>query len=79
MIKVALPKGRIADKTLQIFETFIGEPLHFEDRKLILIKDKFQFMLVRNQDVPIYVERGAADIGVVGVEVLEEQQISLVR
>ncbi|WP_300842779.1 ATP phosphoribosyltransferase [Helicobacter sp. UBA3407] len=79
MIKIALPKGRIADKTLQIFEKFIGESLCFEDRKLILTKEKFEFMLVRNQDVPIYVERGAADIGVVGLDVLEEQQSSLVR
>lgn len=79
MIKVALPKGRIADKTLQIFESFINKPLCFKDRKLILTEGNFEFMLVRNQDVPIYVERGAADIGVVGLDVLEEQQNSLVR
>lgn len=79
MIKVALPKGRIADRTLEIFEKFMGESLKFEDRKLILHKDNFIFMLVRNQDVPVYVERGAADIGVVGLDVLEEQQSTLVR
>ena len=79
MIKVALPKGRIAEKTLEIFESFLGDSLHFEDRKLILDKGDFSFMLVRNQDVPIYVERGVADIGVVGLDVLEEQESPLVR
>ena len=79
MIKVALPKGRNAEKTLEIFETFLNAPLHFDDRKLILQKDSYSFMLVRNQDVPAYVERGVADIGVVGLDVLEEQKSPLVR
>ncbi|MBX7490906.1 ATP phosphoribosyltransferase [Helicobacter turcicus] len=79
MIRVALPKGRNAEKTLEIFECFLNMPLQFEDRKLILQKDAFSFMLVRNQDVPTYVERGVADIGVVGLDVLEEQKSPLVR
>ena len=79
MIKVALPKGRNAEKTLEIFETFLNTPLHFDDRKLILQKNSYCFMLVRNQDVPIYVERGVADIGVIGLDVLEEQKSPLVR
>ncbi len=79
MIKVALPKGRIAQKTLEIFQTFINDSLEFEYRKLILDKGNFRFLLVRNQDVPAYVERGVADIGVVGLDVLEEQNSPLVR
>lgn len=79
MIRVALPKGRNAQKTLEIFEHFLHTSLQFEDRKLILQKENFSFMLIRNQDVPAYVERGVADIGVVGLDVLEEQRSSLVR
>lgn len=79
MIKVALPKGRIAQEALKIFEDFLQTSLDFEDRKLILKKKDFEFMLVRSQDVPVYVERGAADIGVVGLDVLEEKQSLLVR
>ncbi|OCR03534.1 ATP phosphoribosyltransferase [Helicobacter pullorum] len=79
MIKVALPKGRIAQEALKIFEDFLQTSLDFEDRKLILKKKDFEFMLVRSQDVPVYVERGAADIGVVGLDVLEEKQNRLVR
>ena len=78
MIKVALPKGRIAQEALKIFEDFLQTSLDFEDRKLILKKKDFEFMLVRSQDVPVYVERGAADIGVVGLDVLEEKQSRLV-
>ena len=36
MIKVALPKGRIAQEALKIFEDFLQTSLDFEDRKLIL-------------------------------------------
>lgn len=79
MIKVALPKGRNAEKTLEIFENFLQTPLQFEDRKLTLQKGAFSFLLVRNQDVPAYVTHGVADIGVVGLDVLEELRSNLVR
>ena len=70
MLTVALPKGRIADETLDIFEKIFGKAFRFDDRKLILEVDTFRFLLVRNQDVPAYVLHQAADIGVVGLDVL---------
>jgi len=79
MLSVALPKGRIAKETLEIFEEIFGEKFVFEDRKLILETDGFKFLLVRNQDVPSYVLHQAADIGVVGLDVLEEKNEDLVR
>jgi ATP phosphoribosyltransferase len=39
----------------------------------------FRFLLVRNQDVPTYVAHQAADIGVVGLDVIEEQGLDIVR
>ena len=36
MLTVALPKGRIAKETLEIFETIFGDTFKFDDRKLIL-------------------------------------------
>lgn len=78
MLKVALPKGRIAEETLEIFEKIFGKKFVFEDRKLILKSDAFEFMLVRNQDVPIYVLHQAADIGVVGLDVIEEHGLDLI-
>ena len=74
MITIALPKGRIADDTLKIFKTIFGLDFAFEDRKLIMQEGDFKFLYVRNQDIPTYVMGGAADIGVVGLDVLEEHR-----
>ena len=79
MLTVALPKGRIAEESLEIFEAIFEQKFEFEDRKLILQKGDFKFLLVRNQDVPTYVEHGAADLGVVGLDVLEEKELDLIR
>lgn len=79
MLSVALPKGRIAKETLEIFETIFGEDFAFDDRKLILETPKFRFLLVRNQDVATYVFHQAADIGVVGLDTLEEQGLDVIR
>ena len=79
MLTVALPKGRIAKETLEIFETIFGDGFKFDDRKLILETPDFRFLLVRNQDVATYVFHQAADIGVVGLDTLEEQGLDVVR
>ena len=70
MITIALPKGRIADDTLKIFKTIFRLDFAFEDRKLIMQEGDFKFLYVRNQDIPTYIAGGAADIGVVGLEVM---------
>lgn len=79
MLTVALPKGRIAEETLEIFETIFGEKFLFDDRKLILQTPNFKFLLVRNQDVATYVYHQAADIGVVGLDTIEEQGLDVIR
>ncbi len=79
MLTIALPKGRIAEDTLEKFEKAFGEKFIFEDRKLILEKAGFRFLNVRNQDVPTYVMHGAADLGVVGLDVLEEKEYDLIK
>jgi len=79
MLTVALPKGRIAEETLEIFASIFGEEFKFDDRKLILETPNFKFLLVRNQDVATYVYHQAADIGVVGLDTLEEQGLDVIR
>lgn len=79
MIKIALPKGRIAKESLAFFAQAYGMNFSFDDRKLILEQGEFIFMLVRSQDVPTYVAYQAADVGIVGLDVLEEQQTDVVR
>jgi len=79
MLTVALPKGRIADQTLEIFEKAYGDKIEFEDRKLILETKDFKFLLVKNQDVVEYVLHQAADIGIAGLDILEERELDLVK
>ncbi len=83
MLTIALPKGRIAEETLEIFaeifEQDIQEKFEFESRKLILDIGEFRFLNVRNQDVPTYVEHGAADIGVVGLDVITEKELDIIN
>lgn len=74
MLTIALPKGRIADETLSLFAKILNKKIQFDDRKLVLKDENFTFLLVRNQDVPTYVHYGAADLGVVGLDVLEEHK-----
>ena len=76
----ALGKGRLASKTMELFEQ-IGitceEMKDKSTRKLIFVNEdlKFRFFLAKGPDVPTYVEYGAADIGVVGRDtVLEENR-----
>jgi len=76
-LTIALPKGRIQHDTMKLLEG-IGiccDEMKKESRKLIfeLPEEKMRFMVVRASDVPTYVEYGAADIGVVGKDVLMEQ------
>lgn len=79
MLKIALPKGRIAKETLNAFSKIFNENFEFEDRKLKLIKESFEFLMVRNQDIDTYVMGGAADLGVVGLDVLEEHRSDVLR
>jgi ATP phosphoribosyltransferase len=78
MLTIALPKGRIADETMELFTKIFNKEFKFESRKLILESNNFRFLNVRNQDVPTYVEHGAADIGVVGLDVITEKNLDIV-
>lgn len=74
----ALGKGRLAKKTLQLFEQIgitcqeIKDP---DTRKLIFVNEelKLRFFLAKGPDVPTYVEYGAADIGIVGKDTILEE------
>ncbi len=78
MLTIALPKGRIAEETMNLLSDIFNSSFQFESRKLILKTEKFTFLNVRNQDVPTYVEYGAADLGVVGLDVIVEKELDIV-
>lgn len=73
MLTIALPKGRVANETLNVFAKVFNTKFEFQDRKLILETENFRFLLVRSQDVASYVSRQAADLGIVGLDVLKEK------
>ena len=74
----ALGKGRLAKKTLELFEKIeitcdeIRDP---DTRKLIFVNEELglRFFLAKGPDVPTYVEYGAADIGIVGKDTILEE------
>ncbi len=76
-LNIALAKGRLADKAYKIFRTIgINCPeMEKDSRKLIFQNDdlKVRFVLVKASDVPVYVERGATDLGVVGKDTIMEE------
>ena len=76
IINVALPKGRLGEKVYAMFEAagFECPSIKENNRKLIFENEEkgIRFFWVKPSDVSIYVERGAADIGVAGKDILLE-------
>ena len=77
-LTVALTKGRLANKTMEMFEKagITCEEMKDKDsRKLIFTNEelKMKFFLAKGPDVPTYVEYGAADIGIVGKDTILEE------
>ena len=76
MLNVALPKGRLGDKVYNLLAGVgYGCPENYnETRKLVVENPEagIRYFLVKPSDVAIYVEHGAADIGIVGKDILEE-------
>ncbi len=78
VITIALSKGKLLDPTLELFRRagYTGYHVRADDRRLILEfpEHGHRVLIVRPSDVPAYVEYGAADLGVVGKDVLLEQE-----
>lgn len=78
MINVALPKGRLGEKVYSMFEKagFECPSIRETNRKLIFENEEkgVRYFWVKPSDVAIYVERGAADIGVAGKDILLEYE-----
>ncbi len=77
-ITIALTKGRLAGSTMQLLERagyHCDELKEKGSRKLIFVNEeqKLRFFLAKGPDVPTYVEYGAADIGVVGSDIIMEE------
>lgn len=77
-IKIALPKGRLGEKSYDILKKkgYVCKELEEDNRKLVFYNEELdlEYFLVKPSDVPTYVERGAADIGIVGKDTLMEEE-----
>lgn len=77
-LNIALPKGRLGEKVYDMFEKagFPCPSIKENNRKLIFENDEcgVRYFWVKPSDVAIYVERGAADIGVAGKDILLEYE-----
>jgi len=77
MLKVAMPKGRIYKQAFRMFhEAGLSIPEEADDSRRLIIpfpEADMEFILAKPVDVPTYVEYGVADIGVVGKDVLMEE------
>ncbi len=78
-LTIALCKGRVANQTMELLEKLGIKCDEIKDkstRKLIFTdeKNKLKFFLAKGPDVPTYVEYGAADLGVVGSDIIDEEQ-----
>ena len=80
-VTFALAKGRLANQTLEILEKLNIKPASLTDdsRKLVFNSedDKYTFFLAKPSDVPTYVDFGAADIGIVGLDTILEEDRDL--
>jgi ATP phosphoribosyltransferase len=77
MITLAVPKGRVQDEAVALFARAGVDlsPIQDGSRKLVfeLPAAELRVLVVRDADVPTYVEHGAADAGIAGRDVLEER------
>lgn len=76
MLNVALPKGRLGDKVYNMLASVgYGCPENYNDTRKLVVENPeagIRYFLVKPSDVTIYVEHGAADVGIVGKDILVE-------
>ena len=75
-LRFALPKGRllpVAIERLRAAGLPVPDDSDLSTRRLVFDKDGFQWILVKDADAPVYVEHGAADVGIAGYDQILEQ------
>ena len=78
MLNIALPKGRLGDRVYNLFSSvgYDCKSMQEDNRKLVFENKEngVRYLLVKPSDIAIYVEHGAADVGVVGKDILIESK-----
>lgn len=78
-LTIALPKGRILDEAVALFDAagYALSKAFDGSRKLVYEAGPLRLLLLRSSDVPVYVGYGAADVGIAGKDVLDEAGVDL--
>lgn len=83
MITVALSKGRLFKDFIEFLEAsdlnHYAKPLQENGRYLFKIVDDVKFIFAKGADVPTYVEQGIADLGIVGQDIITENQFNVLN
>jgi ATP phosphoribosyltransferase len=76
-MRIAIPKGRLQDKVLATFATAgyeVPDDADLRTRKLVFTRGGIEWIFVKDCDVPVYVEHGAADAGIAGLDQILEHE-----
>jgi len=79
MLRIAIPKGRLQDRALAVFAAAgydVPTEADLRTRKLVFDRGAVEWIFVKDCDVPVYVEHGAADVGVAGLDQILEHDCS---
>jgi ATP phosphoribosyltransferase len=77
LLRIALPKGRLQDRVLEVFAAAgyeVPTEAELKSRKLVFERGGVEWIFVKDCDVPVYVEHGAADAGVAGLDQILEHE-----
>ncbi|HEX3071785.1 MAG TPA: ATP phosphoribosyltransferase [Thermoanaerobaculia bacterium] len=76
-MRIAIPKGRLQDRALSVFADAgydIPSETDLKTRKLVFDRGGVEWIFVKDGDVPVYVEHGAADAGIAGLDQILEHE-----
>ncbi|HSY52650.1 MAG TPA: ATP phosphoribosyltransferase [Thermoanaerobaculia bacterium] len=76
-MRIAIPKGRLQDKALGVFAGAgydVPSDTDLKTRKLVFDRGGIEWIFVKDCDVPVYVEHGAADAGIAGLDQILEHE-----
>jgi ATP phosphoribosyltransferase len=81
-MRIAIPKGRLQEKVLATFSAAgydVPDAADLKTRKLVFARGGVEWIFVKDCDVPVYVEHGAADAGVAGLDQIIEHECTAVQ
>ena len=76
-MRIAIPKGRLQDRALGVFAGAgydVPSEADLKTRKLVFERGGIEWIFVKDCDVPVYVEHGAADAGIAGLDQILEHE-----